>query len=129
GLVRLGTGMSAETSPMESARTISWPSRLMRSRAFAWSISIVLHGLLFVIFYEMGFARAADPRRVIIPEARLAAGPAPAITRPDVPVKLTEAPRGTPSAVRAPHLDELPIISVDLPDVDAVASSGPPSLA
>lgn len=122
--------MSVETPALESAQRLSWRSRLLRSRGFAWSVSVVLHGLLFAAFYQMGFARAAQSRELIIPEARLAASPAPTNRSEDEPVKLVQPAQGAaPSAARTPRLDELPIISVDLPDTDGASTSGRPAVA
>jgi hypothetical protein len=101
----------------------------MRSRSFAWSVSIVLHGALFVVFYQMGFASAGNPRRVIIPEARLAAGPVAENAAPSAPVKLAEPPR-TPSAIAPSALiDELPVISVDAAEPGAADLASSPALA
>lgn len=102
---------------------------LLGSNAFAWTISILLHAGLFIAFYKMGFSRAVAERRLIIPEARLVAGPAQVTPPSGLPRKLTE-PTPAPDEIRAPHLSELPILSVAAVDATAsdVVVSGPPML-
>ncbi len=116
------------------ARDRRFLGRLTRSNAFAWVISIGLHGVLFLAFYQMGFGRSAVTRRIIIPEARLAVGPAPVLPRPDTPIRFAPKPGpagAAPSARNAaPRLDELAILSVatPTPGTAEVVSAEPPPL-
>lgn len=124
--------MSAETPLVNTTTPAGWMNRLVRSNAFAWVISIALHGVLFVAFYQMGFGKAVSIRRLIIPEARLAAGPAPVLPRPDLPARIAPSagptPGAAPAAGKAPRLDELPILSVTTPGeaTSGMVVSGPP---
>jgi len=125
----LDTGMSANPFVVDPVVGNHWLSRFMRSRTFAWIVSVLLHVALFILFYQLGFARTGPSRRVIIPEARLAAGPVAENAAPSAPVKLAETPR-TPTAV-APSalLDELPLISVDAAEPSAADLAPSPALA
>lgn len=121
--------MSAVTSELRPPNLPRWTGRLARSRFFAVSLSVVLHGALFLAFYAMGFARA-DTRRVIIPEARLASDPSARQRTEHALPKLTETPRIAPdTAAPAPPLDELPIISVEPANPDSGDPPAPGALA
>ena len=90
--------------------------RLLRSNVFAWTLSILLHAGLFLVFYQMGMGQTATARRLIIPEARLVAGPVPVLPSSDQLPKLSDKQPGAAASVgRFPRLDELPILSVPLP--------------
>ncbi|MBI4581389.1 MAG: hypothetical protein HY718_16930 [Planctomycetes bacterium] len=125
--------MGAESTLVAAVRSGGPVSRLVRSSAFAWMLSVALHGALFLVFYQLGFGKAASVRRLIIPEARLAVGPAPVLPRPDAPVKFASEDPGAAAraATRTPRLDELPIVSVESrgPGAAGVVVSGPPLLA
>ncbi len=125
--------MNLEASPMTTANGPNLVRRLTRSNAFAWMVSLGLHGALFASFYQMGFGQPASVDRIIIPEARLVEGPVPLLPRPDdAQVRLGAPPQGSPGAApiagHAPRLDELPILSIAAPAAGAtdVVVSGPP---
>jgi hypothetical protein len=128
-----GVPMNAEMPLNKSRTTGRLIGRLLRSNAFAWSVSILLHGVLFMMFYKMGFGQAVASRRFIIPEARLVSGPASVVPMPG-PARRLIADKPTAAAAtaaRAPRLSELPILSVATVGAAArdVVVSGPPALA
>lgn len=102
----------AELSGQRARR--SWHRRLVRSSGFAQIISVAAHAAAFGILYSLVFREGSVPRRVIIPEARLAPPSAepvtPRLARLDIPREA--APDAMPLSV--PRLTELPIAIVDL---------------
>jgi len=102
----------------------SWLVRLGRSNLFAWMVSIGLHVAVFLALYLVAFGDEVQPRRLIIPEARLAgpAGPTPSQALP--PLKLSRQPAPTPADRPHVKLDELPIAAVTLDSPPALALPG-----
>lgn len=103
----------------------SWPQRVVRSNAFTISLSVALHGALFFAFWHIAFREERAPRRVIIPEARLApagggSGPAKAGEMPKLAMQPVPPPPGGsgaavgPAAGSALQLSELPVVAVNL---------------
>ncbi|HSW46750.1 MAG TPA: hypothetical protein VLM89_14405, partial [Phycisphaerae bacterium] len=106
------------TSPDPGLRSrLSWPQRLLRSNGFAWSLSIALHAVLFLVFWMAVLREASPARRAIIPEARLAAAPGP--TQPLDPQPMQLAPRPMPPLeADKPRVDEA-VVAALVPDEPA----------
>lgn len=119
--------MTAEVEkilPERAKEGRSWPQRVVRSNAFTISLSVALHGALFYAFWHIAFREERAPRRIIIPEARLAPaggggtaqpGEMPKLAMPPVP----PPPGGSgaavgPAAGSALQLSELPVVAVNL---------------
>lgn len=102
-------------------------TRLGSSSLFAWSISFLLHGLLFLGFYSVVIREASEPRVLIIPEARLAPGPiGPGAAGSPLPptARQPEQPETPPVAgLSAGENEPLPVISI------ASGGEGNPGLA
>ena len=102
----------------------SWPRRVVRSNAFTIGLSIALHAALFFAFYHVAFHEERGPRRVIIPEARLAPGggngPARAGDMPRLSLQPMSPPSGGPGGAAGPAaanallLSDLPVVAVNL---------------
>ncbi len=88
----------------------SWPVRVVRSRTFAWVVSIALHAGLFYGFYSIAMREAAPIRRIIIPEAQLTGSPSPQQPIQNVPLKLTQ--QQSPSIMDRQAAPETPPVAV-----------------
>jgi hypothetical protein len=105
--------LSAETMPLAGSRSSgSWLGRLARSTAFSWVISLVVHATVFWALYKVAYQQPAAPRRLIIPEAKLAPIGGPVTQGPIVPVKLSPQ-NPSPPINMAPAAPELPTIMAD----------------
>jgi len=92
----------------------SWSGRVGRSNLFAWAVSVALHGAVFLGLYQVAFREEVEFRRLIIPEARLAAAAGPIAPQPAVPLKLARKSAPTPAEPTGAPLDELPITAITL---------------
>lgn len=118
--------MSTDASSIGSALALGRLGRLVRTRSFAIGVSLTLHAALFAVFYAVGIAGAADPKRVIIPEARLAGGESAEAPRPETPARLTQPP-DPPVQPKAPRLDELQILTTETPAPGAESVEASPT--
>lgn len=124
-------GMTAELDTILPGRATgerSWLRRLWQSNAFTIGISLVLHGALFSAFYHVAFDEQRAPRRVVIPEARLApigGSGAPSLTGDLPQLKLRPPPPqlGGQSSAAGPSgpaagspllLSDVPVVAVNL---------------
>ncbi|UCD28106.1 MAG: hypothetical protein JSV03_13575 [Planctomycetota bacterium] len=87
-------------------------SRLAKSNPFAWTISIILHAIVFLALYQIVFQESAQPKKYIIPEARLVAGADAKLPQPTAPLKLSRQP--LPDSFSRPKIQEPPITAVTL---------------
>jgi len=100
-----------------------WTQRLIQSNAFAWALSLGLHGLLFGGFYAAVLREESAVRRIIIPEARLTSAAGPSVDSPPI----EQEPLQLDPAADQPSL--APEMSVsDEQIVAAVAGDDLPSL-
>lgn len=117
-----------------------WTARLARSNAFAWAVSIGAHLAVFAMLYPMVFSEEIQPRRVVIPEARLAPADQAVPDRPASTVRINRPPSPTPEPVatdRPIAADQLPPLLTEthllpaarLPDEGTGAVTGIGSLA
>lgn len=107
------------TSPAQPCCLVA-PSRLgraVRSRAFAWCVSVAVHLSILLAFWGVILREEIQARRVIIPEARLAAAADPHAPSAPPPLKLAQQ-SATPTLER-PRLADIPLPAVTL---DQVAS-------
>jgi hypothetical protein len=123
-------GMTADTDtilPGRPAARRSWLQRLGRSNASTITLSVLLHGSVFLAFYHVAFREARPRPTLIIPEARLAPAGGPAPSRSGEMPKLTLQPTppppdnagkitGTvgPAGGSPLVLSELPVVAVNL---------------
>jgi hypothetical protein len=107
----------AHHTRLYSAGRSRW-TRLARSSLLAWVASIVLHAALFLFLYDIVLREAAQPRRVVIPEARLveAAGP---LHLPPAILELSRQTIPIPAAAPLP-LDHLPPVSAPIESLSAL---------
>ena len=105
----------------------SWIDRIWRSNTLTIVVSVGLHAALFVAFYRVVFSTQEAPKRVIIPEARLApgGGSADRATSGELP-KLSPRPPAPPPGGARPtevsgaaggsplQLSEMPVVAVNL---------------
>lgn len=108
--------MGAVQTSIQTSRRIRprWVARLTRSNAFSWGISIVAHLVAFAILYPLVYSEELQPRRVIIPEARLAPVAAATPDQPPPSVRINRRPE--PTAVLDDRLvaaDRLPPLSIE----------------
>mgnify|MGYP000897893056 CR=1 FL=1 len=107
------------TSPAQPCCLVA-PSRLgraVRSRAFAWCVSVAVHLSILLAFWGVILREEVQARRVIIPEARLAAPADPHAPAASPHLKLAQQ-SATPTLER-PRLADIPLPAVTL---DQVAS-------
>lgn len=121
--------MTADMDTILPARALnqrSWLRRLGRSNALTISVSLLLHGALFFACYYVAFHEQTTPRRVVIPEARLAPmgsggpmspGEAPRLNLQSLPPPTgaanTDGP-GLPVTGSALMLSDVPVVAVNL---------------
>ncbi|MHC4799016.1 MAG: hypothetical protein ACYTF1_20475, partial [Planctomycetota bacterium] len=86
---------------------------MVKSNWFAGGISLLLHGIIFMVLYYIVFQESIQPKRHIIPEARLAAGPSAPPPQSSLPLKLTRQASTPPNDIKKPQLDELPIFTIN----------------
>ncbi len=110
--------------PAVVARGGSWLSRVTRSNAFAWILSVILHAVVFLAFYRVVFREKPTARRDIIPEARLAVTPSPALPRSTTPLNLSRQPAAAPVERSPLRVEELPVAAVTLAEPPALALPG-----
>lgn len=91
--------MGAVQTSIQTSRRIRprWVARLARSNAFSWGISIVAHLVVFAILYPLVYSEEVQPRRVIIPEARLAPVAAATPDQPPPTIRINRRPEPTPT--------------------------------
>ncbi len=94
------SGVAQGVSSVETPVSLVYPRRGRRhagSASIAWLISLLLHGALFAGLWQMVYSETLPPRRIIIPEARLAPSEATAgeLTPSNSPLRSPE-PAGTP---------------------------------
>ena len=100
--------------PRPAARR--WTARLARSNAFAWIFSIGAHLGVFAILYPMVFSEEMQPRRVIIPEARLAPMVEAPTQQPPTAIRINRPQDPAPQAAPDDTLiavDQLPPSLID----------------
>ena len=91
----------------------SWAQRVWQSNAFAWIVSGVLHGLLFLGLYMVALREEPALRRIIIPEARLAAAPGdPATGKPLDQKPLQLSPRSENTVAMQPTRSDEQVVSM-----------------
>jgi hypothetical protein len=107
-------------APMPNRSERSWTQRVGRSNVFAWVVSAGLHGLLFLALYVAVLRDEPAVRRVIIPEARLAAAGEPTARQPidQKPLQLTAPKENTPPPT--PRPDERIVSAAVLNDVPSL---------
>ena len=98
--------------------------RLLRSNTFAWVVSIVLHGLFFAVFWGVVLREEATVRRVIIPEARLAASPGSAEPADEQPLKVQVPAIDPMSEDKPPELEDVPLAALALDEPEPLALPG-----
>src|SRR3989304_2183022 len=101
-----------------------WMQRVWRSNGFAWILSAGLHGVLFLGLYMAVLHDEPAPRRIIIPEARLAAVPgSPETARPfdQKPLQLSPRPENPVAAQKAARVDEEVVSAVVMDEVPSLA--------
>ncbi len=98
----------------------SWTQRVWRSNTFAWIVSGGLHGLLFLGLYMAVLREEPVARRVIIPEARLAAAGEPVSARPvdQKPLQLSPRPESVARQLERP--DDRIVSAVVMDDVPSL---------
>lgn len=111
----------ASTHPVSYRPSRSWLGRLGRSNALAWMLSIGLHAAAFAGLYVVAFRAEVEPRRVIIPEARLTGSTDPAPPPSKVHLPLTHDVTPVPVDPAPPPMEDAPISAVTLDDVPAFA--------
>ncbi len=97
--------------------------RLVRSNAFAWAVSLGLHGLLFGAFYVAVLREESPTRRIIIPEARLTSAAGPAVDTPPIeqkPLQL-DPPEDQPALPSPAFRDERILAAVRMDEIPALA--------
>ena len=105
--------------PMGYSRGNLWLGRLVKSNWFACGISILLHGIIFLVLYHIVFQQAIYPKRHIIPEARLAAGSSAQPPQSTIPLQITRESTTPPTDMKKPQLNELPIAAYTFDEVQA----------
>jgi len=131
--------LSAIQPPREAR---CWTARLARSNAFAWTFSIGAHLGVFAVLYPMVLSEEMQPRRVIIPEARLAPMVEAPAEQPPTAVRIDHPQDPTPQAapdetliavepLPASVIDEhvLPAPQLPAKGASALAGAGSPAVA
>jgi len=108
--------MGAVQTSIQTSRRIRprWVARLARSNAFSWGISIVAHLVVFAILYPLVYSEEVQPRRVIVPEARLAPVAAATPDQPPSSVRINRRPEPTAALEdRLVAADRLPPLLIE----------------
>jgi len=100
--------------------------RVLHSNSFAWGVSLGMHAVLFGAFWVAVLREQPTGRKVIIPEARLAAAPGPAVPSraQDIRVRL-EVPARIPSE-SPPKMEPLPLTALPIERPDWATTPGEP---
>ena len=111
----------------------SWLGRATRSNVFAWAISLCVHAAVFGALYVAVFDEEAGPKRMIIPEARLAGQVDTSSPKTSMPLRLSRQDVPIPLEKTDVKLDELPIAAIRLDEgptvvLPATGSDGASSL-
>lgn len=107
-------------------------AQLARSKAFSWGVSVFAHLVVFAVLYPLVYSEEVQPRRVIIPEARLAPVAEATPDQPPPAVRINRRPEPTLTPARDDHviaadrslplLVEADILPVPLPPADGAAA-------
>ncbi len=98
--------------------------RLVGSPYFAWFISILLHGLVFVGLGVAVFSEPSAPRKMIVPETRLGESLGVPQGPTVVPLRLAEGEKIASPQVSTPALEGFPSPTITLDDPILAALPG-----
>jgi hypothetical protein len=110
---------TANLQPSQKSRLRTW----LGSQPFAWIASLGLHGIIFLALCATVFREEPEPRRNIIPEARLGDTAGNQFTRTSVPLKLKQYRQDEAKWETSNSLSEVPQAEITL-DEPVLTSMG-----
>lgn len=113
------------------SRSVWWSrlGRLTRSRGFAWGLSVAVHAALFAGFWLVVLREEPTVRRVIIPEARLAAPQPMAPASDPRPLDLTDPDEAAAADSRPDERFALTLPDAPSPTLASAESAARPAVA
>ncbi len=104
--------------------TVSIAARVVGSPHFAWVMSVLLHGLVFVGLGVAVFSEPSAPRKMIVPETRLGESLGIPQGPTVVPLRLADSQKMAAPRISTPALDSLPVPTITLDDPILAALPG-----